>query len=131
VFLMLNPSTADEAKPDPTVSRCIGFAERLGHATLTVVNLFALRATDPADMLRHPDPIGPDNDTHIGLACADAARVICAWGNHGKHRGRARAVVAGLAAIGVRLSCLGTNRDGSPKHPLYLKSDSQPRPWSL
>lgn len=130
-FLMLNPSTADEDSPDPTVARCIGFARSFGYDRLTVVNLFALRATDPKVMLAHADPIGPRNDYHIDRAIEMSALVVCAWGNHGKHRDRARRVADRLAAWGIPLHCLGTNADGSPKHPLYLKANTRPQPWRM
>jgi hypothetical protein len=65
-FVMLNPSTADAFRLDPTVTRCRSRARLLGAGGLLVLNLFAVRATDPRDMRTHPDPVGPDNDWVIG-----------------------------------------------------------------
>src|SRR3954454_15761859 len=68
-FIMLNPSTADATNDDPTIRRCIGFARQWGCGRLAVLNLFAVRATDPAEMKRADDPVGPENrdwfDRHL------------------------------------------------------------------
>ncbi len=85
VFIMLNPSTADHEKNDPTVSRCLKFAQALGFETLVVVNLFAFRATEPAEMKRHLYPTGSHNADVVRREVMSAGRVIAAWGNHGKY----------------------------------------------
>jgi hypothetical protein len=50
MFIGLNPSTADEQNDDPTIRRCIGFAQSWGYDALCMANLFAYRATKPTDM---------------------------------------------------------------------------------
>ncbi|MEC9374624.1 MAG: DUF1643 domain-containing protein, partial [Planctomycetota bacterium] len=82
-FVMLNPSTADAERDDPTIRRCIGFARGWGCATLDVVNLFAFRATRPADLRAAEDPVGPCNQRHVRAAIRRADMVIFAWGDHG------------------------------------------------
>ena len=126
VFVMLNPSTADARRDDPTIRRCAGFARAWGYAGMTVVNLFALRATDPARLRRARDPIGWDNDRHIADAAAGGDALVVAWGAHGALGGRDRAVLALLAGRGA--ACLGMTRAGHPRHPLYLPRATQPRP---
>jgi len=64
-FLMLNPSTADESKLDPTCARARDYAERWGYGALIVTNVFGWRATDPTDMKAAKDPVGPGNDAAI------------------------------------------------------------------
>lgn len=125
VFVMLNPSTADEVRLDPTVTRCCGYARRWGYGCIEVVNIFALRSTDPKGLLAVEDPVGPENDRHILAAVADAALVVAAWGVHGALQGRDR-IVRGLLADRCVLYCLGTTKDGHPKHPLYLRRDVVP-----
>src|SRR5689334_18589152 len=87
-FVMLNPSTADATTDDPTIRRCFGFAQGWGFGRLEVVNLFALRATDPRELARHPDPVGPANDAHIAAALALTDQAVAAWGCGGALRER-------------------------------------------
>lgn len=125
-WIMLNPSTADADINDPTIRRCINFSKAWGYAGMEVVNLFALRATDPAIMKADANPIGQGNDQHILDSASGAAVVVCAWGRHGAHLGRAKNVLAMLAENDVDVTCLATNQDGSPRHPLYLRKDLVP-----
>ena len=119
-FLMLNPSTADAATTDPTVERCLRFARSWGAGEVEVVNLFALRSTDPQALYHHADPVGPGNDDAIAAAAACATTVVAAWGVHGALHGWGEAVAAALRAAGVRLMALGQTKEGPPRHPLYL-----------
>ena len=128
-WIMLNPSTATELSNDPTIARCEARTRAGGFGGLRIVNLFALRATDPADLKRHPSPVGPDNDHHLHAACADADRVIAGWGIHGSHRGRAGEVLRMLRDRGVRIHTLGLTQHGHPRHPLYVAYATQPEPW--
>ncbi|OFZ94485.1 MAG: hypothetical protein A2Z64_10195 [Betaproteobacteria bacterium RIFCSPLOWO2_02_67_12] len=129
-FLMLNPSTADERKLDPTCSRARDFAGRWGYGALVVTNVFAWRATDPAAMKAAKDPVGPENDAAIARAAREAAIVVCAWGNHGAHLERSARVVSLLKHAGLRLHALRLNGSGEPAHPLYLKAGLQPLRWA-
>lgn len=122
VMIMLNPSTADQWVNDPTIRRCIGFADREQASRLIVVNLFALRATDPRELRHHPDPVGPGNDDYITAYCQRGIRVVAAWGNHGTLHGRAAAVTRMLADAGVQLLCLDMTGTGQPRHPLYIRA---------
>ena len=130
-FVMLNPSTADAFKEDPTITRCIGFAKRLNFPAMTVVNLFALRATDPKELRRHKAPVGPDNDRYIGEACLESMMVICAWGAYPHLRGRDLSAWAAITEWQSILYCLGVTKSGAPRHPLYLKKEQDPEPFRL
>ena len=129
LFVMLNPSTATEVQNDPTVERCERRARALGFGAFRVTNIFAFRATDPRVMRAEADPIGPENDAAIlgSLSWADA--VVCAWGNHGLHMDRGRAVEAMLRGAGARLTHLGLTGQRQPRHPLYVGYDQQPEAW--
>jgi hypothetical protein len=119
-FLMLNPSTADEFKLDPSCTRASRYAERWGFGALVVTNIFAWRATLPSDLRLAKNPIGRANDAAILKAAREAKLVVCAWGNHGEHLGRGEKVAGMLRAGGVRLHLLKKNQQGHPAHPLYL-----------
>ena len=125
VFVMLNPSTADASHDDPTVRRCIGFARGWGCTSLTVLNLFALRATDPAALRRHPDPCGPRNDWYIcdAISRESTPLIVLAWGAHPMARRRTATVLPLLD--GHACFVLGRTRDGWPRHPLYVPRNVQ------
>lgn len=127
LFVMLNPSTADGSEDDPTIRRCLGFAAQWDFDSLEVVNLFALRATDPAELYKHPDPVGPENDAAILAAAARANQIVVAWGGHGAHLDRAAAVARLLASY--RLLALRTTREGHPGHPLYVPASAGLIEW--
>ena len=120
-FIMLNPSTADANVDDPTIRRCMGFATDWGYAELVVVNLFAYRATDPKELGRVADPVGPDNVAYVRAAICEADRVVCAWGAIPKARmPEARRVAFMMARYNIHGTCLGKTKDGHPRHPLYV-----------
>ena len=126
VFLMLNPSTADEMKNDPTVERCERFAKKWGFGGYEIINLFAWRDTDPSLMKGAWQPIGPENDYYIKKSCQGATMVICAWGNHGCHCDRSKNVLKILKDSGIVLHALKMNGTGEPAHPLYLPYKQEP-----
>lgn len=120
-FIMLNPSTADDTIDDPTIRRCMAFARREGYHGIEVVNLFALRSTDPTEVaLNQETAVGPDNDNFIRKIALSCGEVVAAWGAWIFARERSRKVSEMLG--GVTIKCLGMNKDGSPKHPLYIPS---------
>jgi hypothetical protein len=140
-FVMLNPSTADASKDDPTIRRCIAFAVKFGFASLRVVNLFAYRATKPDDLakLTFEDKMGPENELYVAAALTYCDAIIVAWGNHAQHGTNEawrwlQAETAKLQDIERvplegRLFCLGTCADGSPRHPLMLPNSTELQPW--
>ncbi len=127
-WVMLNPATGDtDGKGRPTLRRIVGFSKQWGYGGLAIVNLFAYRATKPADLEAAPDPVGPDNDATILRVTDDAELVVCAWGHHGALHGRSREVVAMLDDP----MCLGTTRRGEPRHPLYVARDAALVPLAM
>lgn len=146
LWVMLNPSTADEHHDDPTIRRVRRFTEDAGCARLTVVNLYAARATNPNDLIGMDDPVGPDNGaTMARIILHDTPDVtVFAWGAEADRIARAHAQRTGdpkLAAHptnvarwlemtgDLRPQCLGVTRDGAPRHPLYVPATTPLRPW--
>jgi hypothetical protein len=123
-FIGLNPSTADETVNDPTVARCIQYAKSWGMDGMMMLNLFAYRATDPKVMKTQEEPVGLSNDTFLESSVEHSAIVVAAWGTHGAHLERDRAVMKLLARFQIK--CLGVTKDGHPKHPLYLRKNLTP-----
>lgn len=132
-WIMLNPSTADHQVDDPTIRRCIGFARTLGFDGIEVLNLYAYRATRPAELWVTAEPTGGQrNDIALANLLVQAAYadlpVIAAWGAHAETDR-----VAWLADLpgAEQLRALHITKTGAPGHPLYLPGDCLPIPWSL
>ena len=123
-FIMLNPSTADEVKNDPTVERCERRARAMGFGGLVVTNIFAFRSTDPEALRFVDDPVGPDNDHEILEQARRSGMAIVAWGTHGSYRSRGMEVRRLLGSLD--LYCLGVTSQGYPRHPLYVPYSQKP-----
>ncbi len=124
LFVMLNPSTADASKDDPTIRRCISFAKREGCGALEVVNLYSFRATDPKDLTRTVhSPNGVASNGAILSAAARASIVIAAWGGWIPKAWdvRPREVIH---MIDRPAYALGVTSNGQPRHPLYVRADA-------
>lgn len=123
MFIGLNPSTADETKDDPTIRRCVGYAKRLGYGGLYMLNLFAFRATNPKDLKRADDPVGPENDKFLRMYFDVLGFNIACWGTHGDFMDRGKEVIELLGR--ENLQCFSITKNGQPKHPLYLRRDAE------
>jgi hypothetical protein len=131
LWVMLNPSTASVEVDDPAARRTQEFSRRWGYGGVIIVNLFARRCTRPVHLKDPGDPVGPENDDwlwgfggnrQIGL-------VVTAWGVHGTLHGRDQKVARMYRLRDRPLYCLGTTKDGHPRHPLYLKGNTPLEPW--
>lgn len=128
-FLMLNPSTADAFRLDPTVRRCVGFAKDWQAGSVEVTNAYSLRSTDPAGLRAVADPVGPGNDDAIVAAARAADLVVAAWGVHATYLDREAQLRRLLADAAVTVHCLRVTKDGHPGHPLYVPADTAPIRW--
>jgi hypothetical protein len=126
LFVMLNPSTADENVLDPTVRRCLGYAMQWGFNRMEIANIFALRSTDPRELYKCDEPIGDENNDYIRKLAGGAGLVIAAWGTHGKYRNRGDEVTKLLQEVS-KPHYLKRAKGGAPCHPLYLKADLKPQ----
>jgi hypothetical protein len=142
IFIGLNPSTADGMEDDPTIRRCIDFARTWDCGSVHVVNLFALRSTDPFKLFKsnasldYVEPCGPGNDDTIRgiLATVPYRFVVVAWGTtnaaHPVFKARVKEVrELHLADKLDRVKCLGVTANGNPRHPLYVRRSAPLVPW--
>ena len=131
LFIMLNPSTADALKDDPTIRKCKSYAQAWGYDALEVINVYAYRATKPSDL---PDEdvkrTGPDYFAYADAAIQNADIVVCGWGRN-VDEATSQFMLAYIVGQGKSPYCLAINKGGTPKHPLYLKKDLSPTPFSL
>ena len=128
-FVMLNPSTADGLMDDPTIRRCIGFAMDWGYDALSVRNLFPWRATDPKELLGKERSVvtggGPGNAELLAAASADI--IVIAWGAKVPYDRDLEAMEMFRRNFPDKpLYCLGKTKHGHPRHPLYVKADTEP-----
>lgn len=143
VWIMLNPSTADAFVLDPTVTRCVRRARERGDGGCLVLNAFSLRSTRPEALTQDPHPTDTINerviiDTVKALRAASGlheAVVVCGWGTWAGRLPNDRALPPGtpesrhdhltrlLWRHDASTYCLGVNAGGTPKHPLYIRTD--------
>lgn len=126
LWCLCNPSTADDDDLDPTLRRCRDFSQAWDFDAMCIVNLFAFRATDPAEMKAADDPVGDDNDLWIARLASDAELIVAGWGKIGVHLNRPEAIRVLFNSIGRELHCLKVNANGSPQHPLYVAGSANP-----
>ena len=135
MFVMLNPSTADEKNDDPTIRRCINFAKDFGAGGIYVVNLFPLRATNPNELLINDSIISEENKNYIKKYSELSSIIICAWGNNKIIKRINKKfntnVYNQLKLINSELYCLELSKDNTPKHPLYLPKNLKPIKFNL
>lgn len=127
-WIMLNPSTADADVDDPTIRRCVGFAKKWGFGGIRVVNLFALRATNPAELKTAGMAlaIGHNLGQIIALGDMDGPK-IAAWGANPMAVNWCK---LHMDLLPPNLMCLGTTKAGAPRHPLYVKGDMKLEMWN-
>lgn len=125
VFVLLNPSTATEETDDPTISRCVKRARDGGYNGVTIINLFAYRATSPEAMKKAAEPTGGYEtihiwQTHLAGVQAGNSDIICGWGRHGSFKRRDEEILGWFAHYAIEPMALKVGKDGHPCHPLYL-----------
>lgn len=130
---LINPSTADASEDDATLRGLVARSKKLGFGSVAVWNAFAIRSSNPADIYAADDPVGPQNDEYTKAILSECrernAQCLVGWSRHGKHLARADWIVSTANTLGVSLSCLAVNADGSPRHPLYVKHDAPLIRW--
>lgn len=128
MFIMLNPSIADAEIDDPTIRRCIGFAESWWYGWIIVWNLFPFRATNPKDLIEENTPFTLENSKYLYEMSEISDLILCAWWNQQIVEKLYKKFPRYMPLVSIikQLSCIELSKGGVPKHPLYLKKSSQP-----
>lgn len=128
-WVMLNPSTANEVKDDPTIRRCIDFSRRWQFRSLRVVNLLPIRTPSPKEAIAwYYPPIEPayfENLKYIERATQEVDCVMMAWGAHG-YRLMGDDTRENICCWTDEAWILGWTQMGQPKHPLYVSASTRP-----
>tara|TARA_B100001057_G_scaffold324177_1_gene324379 strand:- start:4327 stop:4782 length:456 start_codon:yes stop_codon:yes gene_type:complete len=119
LFIMLNPSQADSKKDDPTIRRLISFSKKWGYGGFSVCNLYSYITSHPKILYNTPQIFDNKNKSFIKRQIKNSDCVIYAWGN-------TEVEPDWLKKIVKTCYCLGLNKNGTPKHPLYLNSNVKP-----
>jgi hypothetical protein len=134
--IMLNPSTADEHEPDPTLTRVERFAKDMVWYPeplngVVIANAFALRATSPMSLYQPGDNvIGPENDTHLRDLRRRFGPPVLGWGGNLAHPALRPRLAALREILGEEAYAWKVTNDGMPGHPLYLKADTALAPYT-
>jgi hypothetical protein len=117
MFIGLNPSTANENKSDPTINRIKSMVKSWGYGGFYMLNLFTYITAYPEELKKCGDPVGL-SDYYLLEYAKKSEKIIFAWGNFKEAKKRAKEV----EKLFPDAYCLVKNKDGSPRHPLYIKS---------
>ena len=117
LYIMLNPSIGNEIIDDPTIRRLLSFTKKFDSGGFFVGNLFTYITPNPKTL-----------DTSIGLTnknlnvltnlVSKADVVVYAWGNSIEEPNEFKKFISNPM-------CFDKNLNGTPKHPLYLPSNSK------
>ena len=116
LYIMFNPSVADDKKDDPTIRRLINFTKKFNYGGFFVGNIFSLISSYPKQIDRSSG-ISQKNLKEIKKLINKSEKVVYAWGNSTPEPNF-------LMELVLNPKCFGKNLDGSPKHPLYLPSNA-------
>ena len=117
LYIMYNPSKADESKDDPTIRRLINFSKKFDYGGFFVGNLYTFISSNPNKIDRSKN-ISKKNIKILIKLINSVSDVVYAWGNNTEEPNFLKKKVKSPM-------CLGKNKDGSPRHPLYLPSNSK------
>jgi hypothetical protein len=129
MFIGLNPSTANEKENDPTIRRVINFAKGWGFGGVYMCNLFSFVTPYPSELKKAKDNL--ENDFHLRYYTSISKEVLCAWGAFPEIGERSSQVYKMLKNYSAEFSALQINKNGSPKHPLYVKADIKRVPFTV
>ena len=124
LFIGLNPSTANEINNDPTIRRCIGFAQKWGYGGMYFCNLYSFVSTEPK-LLSSVEAIHSANIPAITMADSLSVLTVVAWGDGVELVENGKSVAEHIKKLIEPSRCFGLTQKGNPKHPLYLPGDAE------
>ena len=117
LYIMLNPSIGNESIDDPTIRRLLSFTKKFDYGGFFVGNLFTYITPNPKTLNTSIGLTNKNLNVLTNLA-AKVDKVIYAWGNYIEEPNELKKFISNPM-------CFGKNINGTPKHPLYLPSDSK------
>jgi hypothetical protein len=137
LFIGLNPSDAAEDEEDPTTTRLNNFVRAWGYDAWRIVNLSSYVSSDPGKLRNHQQDVVTlaQENWHLVQAIHDATLIVPCWGAGVHHLGKEQAerrvqqVLTMCGGHEHKLRCLGRTTEGHPRHPLFMRADTQLEAW--
>ena len=115
---MLNPSVGNETYDDKTIKRLIFFTKKFGYGGFYVGNIFSNINTKVNDLYLDLSHDKKKNRKHVGSMIDKSKSVVYAWGKTIDNPPN------WIDKIVDKPLCFGFNKNGTPKHPLYLRKSA-------
>ena len=113
LFVLLNPSIADSKKDDPTIKKLISFSKKWGYGGFCVCNLYSYRTPSPKELYNNSNNKSKKNKEYLKNNILKSNRVIYGWG-------ATEFEPKWILDLVKEPLCFGKNKNGTPKHPLYM-----------
>ena len=117
LYIMLNPSLADDKNDDPTIRRLINFTKKFNSGGFLVGNIFTTITPNPKELDKSKGMSDKNFEELIKLI-NKVDQIVYAWGSSIEEPQLLKKLV-------LSPKCFGKNVNGTPKHPLYLPKDSK------
>ena len=117
LYIMLNPSFADDKDDDPTIRRLINFTKKFNSGGFLVGNIFTTITPNPKELDKSKGMSDKNFEELIKLI-NKVDQIVYAWGSSIEEPQLLKKLV-------LNPKCFGKNLNGTPKHPLYLPSQTK------
>ncbi len=117
LYIMLNPSLADDKNDDPTIRRLINFTKKFNYGGFLVGNIFTTITPNPKELDKSKGMSDKNFEELIKLI-NKVDQIVYAWGSSIEEPQLLKKLV-------LNPKCFGKNLNGTPKHPLYLPSQTK------
>lgn len=129
LFIGLNPSKADDVDNDPTVTRLVNFSKSWGFGGFYITNLYSFISPDPDEMIKWyysrtskmQRALYKENMEYALRYARLCSMVVFCWGASNPQQEIANKYIRTFR----QAYCFGVTKEGHPKHPLYLASNTQ------